>query len=105
MAAVQRNCWPRWERPLDGWVELASQVTTTKPYRWTSACAVGFDQRIRSRATESFREAIDFGIKRPSSIAWSPMAATSRSLPADSDGAFHSPRVCFSPTDLEIPLR
>ena len=46
-------------------LNLASQVTTTKPYRWTSACAVGFDQRIRSRATESFHVvAIDFGIKR-----------------------------------------
>ena len=46
-------------------LNLADQVTTSKPYRWTSACSVGFDQRIQSSPAKSFHVvAVDFGIKR-----------------------------------------
>ena len=46
-------------------LNLAKQVTTAKPYRWTAACSVGFDQRIRSRSAKRFHVvAVDFGIKR-----------------------------------------
>ena len=46
-------------------LNLADQVTTSTPYQWSSPCAVGFDQRLKQRATEPYRVvAIDFGIKR-----------------------------------------
>ena len=46
-------------------LNLADQVTTSEPYRWTSACSVGFDQRIQSSPAKSFHVvAVDFGIKR-----------------------------------------
>ena len=46
-------------------LNLADQVTTSKPYRWTAACSVGFDQRIQSSPDKSFHVvAVDFGIKR-----------------------------------------
>ena len=46
-------------------LNLADQVTTSTPYQWSSPCAVGFDQRLKHRATEPYRVvAIDFGIKR-----------------------------------------
>ena len=46
-------------------LNLADQVTTSEPYRWTSACSVGFDQRLQTSSAESFQVvAVDFGIKR-----------------------------------------
>ena len=46
-------------------LNLADRVTTLDHYRWTSACSVGFDQRIQSGAGGAFHVvAVDFGIKR-----------------------------------------
>ena len=46
-------------------LNLASHVSTKDIYRWTSACRVGFDQRLENKSDRPFQVvAIDFGIKR-----------------------------------------
>ena len=46
-------------------LNLAQQVSTREPYRWTSPCAASFDQRLQHRPERPYRVvAIDFGIKR-----------------------------------------
>ena len=46
-------------------LNLAAQVSTRQPYRWSQACGVGFDQRPQPRPASPYRVvAIDFGIKR-----------------------------------------
>jgi carbamoyl-phosphate synthase small subunit len=46
-------------------LNLADQVTTPSPYRWTKPCRVAFDQRFQTRPERPYRVVvIDFGIKR-----------------------------------------
>ena len=46
-------------------LNLADQVSTSAAYNWSEACAVSFDQRLKSRPERPYRVvAIDFGIKR-----------------------------------------